>query len=116
MDEVVSTLMRAYEREGLSTQALVGGIDDLEKRIKGLLGEKWFGIKHLAGIAEKGDGIGTQRRHRALVLLYAHFMRIPIAWQQLQEGPYASSLFHNCIFTSYQSKIASSYKPPPFSL
>ena len=88
MGTVVGTLGRAFEWEGPPAQAVADELADLEKKIKRVEGKKWAEVKSLAGITEKGKLSGVDGRRQALIVLYAHLMRIPIYDPSLQKCAY----------------------------
>ncbi|KAF8655190.1 hypothetical protein AX16_003222 [Volvariella volvacea WC 439] len=76
-DEVVATLGTAYqwERPAQATK-LESDLTELEKKVESEAGKKWSTIK--------GFFNNQPARRRALVLLYAHLLRIPITNPALQ--------------------------------
>ncbi|EIN04311.1 hypothetical protein PUNSTDRAFT_108433 [Punctularia strigosozonata HHB-11173 SS5] len=78
MEDVVSALGKAFSYE--PTKAATGKknankeLKQLEKQIEEKLGAKWLEVRKLT---EVGDNVLDARR-RALVLLYAHALRLPV--------------------------------------
>jgi len=78
MEEVVVTMGNVYQWE-LPAKKLKAEVelDELEKAIEGRT-MKWKEIRELVG--------GQEWRRKALILLYAHLLRIPITKASLQKG------------------------------
>ncbi|KAI0759710.1 DnaJ-domain-containing protein [Trametes elegans] len=83
IDEVTSTLGKAYEWE--LPKANLNKADDelarLEQQIKEKLADKWGDLLKLAEAVPKEH----QSRRRALILLYAHLLRLPVQHPTLQK-------------------------------
>lgn len=77
MSDVVNTFSSAYQWEISQTQGDVAGVDALEKAIEEKAGVKWSGVLKM---------VGRGARRRALVLIYAHFLRIEVGKTSLQKG------------------------------
>ncbi|OAX33624.1 hypothetical protein K503DRAFT_869439 [Rhizopogon vinicolor AM-OR11-026] len=73
MKEVVGVLGKAYRWE-TTWAGKATGLQDLEKDINEKIGDQWREVKEL--VATGGKCEGTEER--ALVLLYAHFLRLDI--------------------------------------
>jgi len=58
------------------------GLENLEKEIHERLGDQWREVKELVAAGDKYEG--TQQR--ALVLFYAHFLRLDIKDEALKHG------------------------------
>ncbi|KAH7930315.1 translocation protein sec63 [Leucogyrophana mollusca] len=76
MNEVIGTLGKAYnwETAALSAGAHQRELEKLDEQIDSKLGQEWRDVKHLA----ETNGVlhGTERK--ALILLYAHFLRLSL--------------------------------------
>jgi len=80
VEEVVSTLGKAYEWE--MPQAEVGkSLEELEKAVVHKVGQRYIEVKKLARDAQ---GKLHPSRLRALILIYAHLARVPVADPSLQ--------------------------------
>jgi len=81
MDEVVGTLGKSFEWEWPKrTTKPWKELDAIDSQIGKKLGCKWLEIHNLAG----SNGQGCKRR--ALILLYAHLLRLPVSMPSLHEG------------------------------
>lgn len=79
MEEVISTFGKAYQWElPVMTSKSDADLDRLEKDIKEQAGSKWEEVRALCG--DHGS------RRKALILIYAHLLRIPVQNSTLQEG------------------------------
>jgi translocation protein SEC63 len=88
MDDVVGTLGKSYAWESVQGPKGVGKeLEDLEGSVSKKMGKEWSEMLKLAGIRK--DEEGYERRKRALVLLYAHFLRVDIVQVSLQRGMFA---------------------------
>lgn len=85
MEEVVGTLGKAYQFElsDAGVRKSDVGIDRLESEIEKRAGAKWSEVRK---IAKDVDGKLHVKRRRALVLIYAHLLRIEISDAKLQKG------------------------------
>lgn len=81
MKEVISALGQAYRWETTWAGTAVG-LEELEKQIDEKMGDQWREVKDL--VAPDGKCEGTKQR--ALVLLYAHFLRLKINDEALKQG------------------------------
>jgi hypothetical protein len=88
IDEVVGTLVRGFEWEGTTLRAGNEVLHDLEESIEKSNVVDWVEMKKLAGIAETRDGEGSSRKRRALILLYAHLLRLPVVDSSFQPSPF----------------------------
>ncbi|KAF8890379.1 Sec63 Brl domain-containing protein [Infundibulicybe gibba] len=78
MEEVVGTLGKAYEWELPNPKATVDAeLRELETQISDQAGSKWHEVRKLAG-----DQVS---RRRALILMYAHLLRIPVVKPSLRQ-------------------------------
>jgi translocation protein SEC63 len=88
MEDVVGALGKAYQFE--PTRAERASADRelaaLEKTIEERLGAKWREVRRLT---EVGNEVMDARR-RALVLLYAHVLRLPVQDSSLEKGWHSS--------------------------
>ncbi|KAF7775868.1 hypothetical protein Agabi119p4_4261 [Agaricus bisporus var. burnettii] len=84
MEEVVGTLGKAYQFEmsDVGVKKVDVNIDRLESEIEKRAGVKWSEVRK---IAKDVDGKLHVKRRRALVLLYAHLLRIDISDEKLQK-------------------------------
>ncbi|KAF5363456.1 hypothetical protein D9756_000996 [Leucocoprinus leucothites] len=84
MEEVVGTLGKAFQFETPDASAKKSdvAIDRLESEIEKKAGSKWSEVRK---IAKDMDGKLHVKRRRALVLLYAHFLRIEVSDPKLQD-------------------------------
>ncbi|KAF9468774.1 translocation protein sec63 [Collybia nuda] len=78
MEEVISTFGKAYQWElPVKTPKYDADLDRLEKQINEQAGSKWEEVRTLCG--------DNNSRRKALVLIYAHLLRISIENSTLQE-------------------------------
>lgn len=94
-------LGKSYRWE--TTWAVTGtGLEDLEKEIHERMGDQWREVKEL--VAAGGKCKGTEQR--ALVLLYAHFLRLDID-EALKQGAFRSEAGTKFLtaFLSEQAKL-----------
>jgi translocation protein SEC63 len=87
MADVVGALGRAAEWNAKNKAASKVSqrqqhLDALEEQIKAKLGDNWTDICRLA----EASGLGHAGRRQALVLLYAHFLRLPVEDASLAKG------------------------------
>lgn len=79
LDEVIGTFGKAYQWElrapQIQSQAELG---QLENVIQGKMGFRWDDISRLCGDHES--------RRKALILIYAHLLRLPIQNSKLKKG------------------------------
>ncbi|GLB33376.1 putative sec63 protein [Lyophyllum shimeji] len=76
-DEVLGTFSKAYQWELSAKKAkVVPELDELEEQIAEKAGSKWKEVKRLCG--------EDAPRRKALILLYAHLLRLPIRSSTLQ--------------------------------
>ncbi|KAG1888747.1 translocation protein sec63 [Suillus subluteus] len=80
MKEVIGALGQAYRWETTWAGTAVG-LEELEKQIAEKMGDQWREVKDL--VAPSGKCEGTEQR--ALVLLYAHFLRLNISNEALKQ-------------------------------
>jgi len=94
MTEVVGTLGKAlqYEMSDACIKKSDVAIDRLESEIERKADSKWSQVRRIAN--DTGGKLHVKRR-RALVLIYAHLLRIEVPDPKLQEG--RSSMFHRRI-------------------
>lgn len=83
MKEVVGVLGKAYRWETMWAGKATG-LEDVEKEINDKIGLQWMEVKEL--VAPGGKCEGTEQR--ALVLLYAHFLRLDINDEALKQGEF----------------------------
>ncbi|KAJ7580214.1 Sec63 Brl domain-containing protein [Mycena floridula] len=83
IDEVVGTLGKAYEWDYPVPirKSDADSIKDLEKQISEAAGPKWNSIKQFAGL----EGPEAEKKRRAMVLLYAYLLRLPIPKASLRQ-------------------------------
>ena len=89
MSDVVGVVGRAYQWESAAkVQEANIELKELEKNVAGQMGAEWREALRLAGVGKErsGNKLGYERRKRALVLLYAHFLRIKVVGTSLQKG------------------------------
>jgi translocation protein SEC63 len=85
MGDVVGTLGKSYAWESVERSKSAGKkLADLERSVSAKMGKEWSEILKLAGVGKNEDGY--ERRKRALVLLYAHFLRLDARGTSLQQG------------------------------
>lgn len=87
--DVVGVVGKVYQWESnAKVQETDNELKELETNVAGRMGAEWRDVLKLAGVGKKDSGnkLGYQRRKRALVLLYAHFLRIKIVGTSLQKG------------------------------
>lgn len=60
-------------------------LQELEKTVAGKLGAEWMELRRLVD-APQGVGSMMEGRFKALILIYAHLLRIPITQPALQRG------------------------------
>ena len=94
MTEVVGTLGKAlqYEMSDACIKKSDVAIDRLESEIERKVDSKWSQVRRIAN--DTGGKLHVKRR-RALVLIYAHLLRIEVPDPKLQEG--RSSMFYRRI-------------------
>ena len=92
MDDVTASLGKAFENEITKVGKADGELDQIESQVKEKLAVKW---EELVRLAEFVPGKHDTRR-RAFVLLYAHFLRVPVQNAALQKGR-SISLYHRLI-------------------
>ncbi|KAG1753320.1 translocation protein sec63 [Suillus lakei] len=80
MKEVIGALGQAYHWE-TTWAGNAAGLEELEKQINEKTGDQWREVKNL--VAPGGKCEGTKQR--ALVLLYAHFLRLKISDEALKQ-------------------------------
>lgn len=80
MKEVIGALGQAYRWEAIWA-GTAAGLEELEKQIHEKMGDQWREVKDL--VASGGKCEGTEQR--ALVLLYAHFLRLQISNEALKQ-------------------------------
>ncbi|KAM5540600.1 hypothetical protein V8D89_005631 [Ganoderma adspersum] len=81
MDDVTTSLTKAFENEIAKVGKPESELDQLESQIKEKLAAKW---DELVQLAEVVPGEHDTRR-RAFILLYAHFLRVPVQNATLQK-------------------------------
>jgi translocation protein SEC63 len=92
MDVVVGTLGKSYTWESVEgPKSAREELEGLERSVSAKMGKEWSEVLKLAEVGK--NGYGYERRKRALVLLYAHFLRVDIAGASLQRGAFAQSMF-----------------------
>lgn len=112
-EEVVGALGKAFEYEldakALSTAAAdAQEITKLDNDLSARVGKQWGEVKKLA----KGvDGELHETRKRALVLLYAHLVRLEVKSSQLQKGAFFAFTPDEILTDLEQSNDKSSSKP-----
>jgi translocation protein SEC63 len=82
VDEVMGCVGKAYQHEhpiGKKSPSVGTALNALEKEIAEKAGRKWESVRDLVGINDTN-------KNRALILLYAHLLRIPISDSNLQKG------------------------------
>jgi translocation protein SEC63 len=90
MDEVIGTLGQAYLWEWPKPKRKASlEVDKTEAIIEQTLGNKWREIRRQAGLVDPGP---LDNRRRALVLLYAHLLRLPLSEATLRNGASVSSV------------------------
>jgi translocation protein SEC63 len=83
MEEVIGTFGKAYQWElPAKSSKSDAELDRLEKEIKKQAVSKWEEARTLCGDHDS--------RRKALILIYAHLLRIPIQKASLQEGNLAT--------------------------
>lgn len=84
--EVVGSLGKAYQWEHPVKKQKVGAdeLKGLEKAIKERAGAKWETVRQAVGFEDAG-------KRRALVLLYAYLLRIPVETPELKKGAFSST-------------------------
>ncbi|KAK7450993.1 secretory subunit [Stygiomarasmius scandens] len=83
MEDVVGTLGKAYQFEGKGKSNKVKAdakaeLERLESEVAGRIGKQWKAVKGLVGAADR-EG------KRALILIYAHLLRLEVRVASLQE-------------------------------
>ncbi|PIL36583.1 transporter [Ganoderma sinense ZZ0214-1] len=81
MDDVTASLGKAFENEIAKAGKAESELDKLESQIQERLAAKW---EELVRLAEFVPGEHDTRR-RAFILLYAHFLRVPLQSAALQK-------------------------------
>jgi translocation protein SEC63 len=115
MEDVVGTLGKAYQFElsDVGVKKSDVNIDRLESEIEKRAGAKWSEVRK---IAKDVDGKLHVKRRRALVLLYAHLLRIDISDEKLQRGAPRCSIIASCDvdYPVYRTSSHSPSNSPPF--
>lgn len=90
MEDVVATLGKSYAWEYKSPPKYAGTeLDELERNISSKVGPDWEAMLKLAGVGTtSADNEAYVRRKRALVLLYAHFLRLEVGVSSLEKGAF----------------------------
>ena len=100
MDDVVGTLGKSYTWESVEgPKSTRKELEDLEKKISAKMAKEWREILKLAGVGK--DEEGYERRKRALVLLYAHFLRLDVEGASLQRGSFVPSITFFAFWNSF---------------
>lgn len=89
-EEVLSALGKTFEWEypvGKSVGAAEKALDELEVKVNERMGVKWGELKKMTEVM---PGEHAARR-RALVLLYAHLLRLPVGNSSLAKGMFSFS-------------------------
>lgn len=95
MEDIVGSLGRSYSWESVKGSESGGKeLENLEKMVSSNMGKEWDDILKLAGVKKAEEGY--ERRKRALVLLYSHFLRLDILGSSLQKGLF----FHSVSYIS----------------
>lgn len=90
MDDITTSLGKAFENEfPAKVSKAESEIDQLESQVREKLAAKW---DELVRLAEFVPGEHDTRR-RAFILLYAHFLRVPVQNATLQKGEF-TRLYH----------------------
>jgi translocation protein SEC63 len=90
MATVVGALGQAAEWNSKTASKRQQQIDALEEQVSSKLGENWMELCRLAD----ANGQAHPGRRQALVLLYAHLLRLPITDASLQKGKHISPFSH----------------------
>lgn len=83
VDEVFGALGKAYKWEINASKSAGKALDHLEEKVQGKLGAKWLEVKKLL---KDPNGELHESRRKALVLLYAHLLRLDVKNSALQKG------------------------------
>ena len=103
IEEVVGTLGKAYKWESTATKGKESSeLDTLEKAVAKSASTRWAEVRKLA---QDFDGKLHETRRKALVLLYAHLLRLKITDSGLKKGWHIS-------FGSFCSIIQSAFDRP----
>jgi translocation protein SEC63 len=87
MDDVVGTLGKSYAWESVKgPRNAEKELENLEKTVSTKMGKEWTEILKLAGVGK--DEEAYERRKKALVLLYVHFLRVNVVGASLQRGSF----------------------------
>jgi translocation protein SEC63 len=87
MGDVVGALGKSYAWESAAKpKSADKKLEDLERSVSAKMGKEWSEILKLAGVRTNEDGY--EKRKRALVLLYAHFLRVDARGTSLQQGAF----------------------------
>jgi len=79
LDDVLTTLAQAIEWAQTEQKGAQQELTDIEGVISEKLGDRWKDLRVLVSDEENG-------RRRALILLHAHFLRIPVHDSVLRTG------------------------------
>lgn len=96
MADVVGSLGKAYEYENpspITSAAEREELKALEKEIALLADKKWMDVKKLIE-TDDGKGPAFETRWKALVLIYAHLLRLPVKAPSLQQCMSSRSSLH----------------------
>lgn len=90
MEDVIATLGKSYAWEYKSYPKNAGAdIEELERTVILKMGADWRATLKLTEVGKaSANNEPYMRRKRALVLLYAHFLRIEIVAASLQDGTF----------------------------
>ena len=90
IDDVVGTLGKSYAWESKPpSKSADMELEQLERSVSVKMGADWEKVLKLAGVTKtRLDDEASVRRQGALVLLYAHFLRIEIGIPSLQNGAF----------------------------
>jgi translocation protein SEC63 len=96
VEDVVATLGKSYAWEYNSPPKNVGpGLEELERNVSSKMGADWEAVLKLTGAGKTSvDNEAYVRRKRALVLLYAHFLRLEVGASSLQKGAFREHSIH----------------------
>lgn len=84
MEDIIGILVKSYELESSLKVESSAGLDNLEKAVEKLGASKWDRVKKLA--RDDGESVLDHGRRKALILIYAHLLRISITDSALQKG------------------------------
>ena len=82
---MLTSLGKSYEWERPVVSGQDNEVRELEKLIKDRLGDKWTSFVR---VIQTTSDAQSEIRHRSLVLLFSHLLRLPVASSTLAKGEF----------------------------